>query len=118
MTKNAANTRQKNGAHKTSHPYSNKDHQLFFNHHSSHSSGIKKTRKTKKEQPPTQEIKLETPTEFLLAGILEELRTQNMIELVKLQAQQQQEQEELEAAEKVKEEENARFAEIRNSMYL
>ncbi|EEZ97159.1 hypothetical protein [Legionella longbeachae] len=47
MTKNAANTRQKNGAHKTSHPYSNKDHQLFFNHHSSHSSGIKKQEKQK-----------------------------------------------------------------------
>ncbi|VEH36983.1 hypothetical protein [Legionella sainthelensi] len=41
-----------------------------------------------------------------------------MIELVKLQAQQQQEQEELEAAEKMKEEDNARFEEIRNSMYI
>ncbi|WP_115708576.1 hypothetical protein [Legionella sainthelensi] len=118
MTKKAANTRQKNGAHKTNHPYSDKDHQLFFNQRSPHSSGIKKTRKTKNEQHPTQEIKLETPTEILLAGILEELKTQNMIELVKLQAQQQQEQEELEAAEKMKEEDHARFEEIRNSMYI
>lgn len=118
MTKKAANTRKKNGDHKTTHLYSNKDHQRFFNQHSSHSSGIKKTRNTKKEQHPTQEIKLKTPTELLLAGILEELKTQNMIELVKLQAQQQQEQEELDAAEKMKEEDNARFEEVRNSIYI
>ncbi|VEH36981.1 hypothetical protein [Legionella sainthelensi] len=52
MTKKAANTRQKNGAHKTNHPYSDKDHQLFFNQRSPHSSGIKKTRKTKMNNTP------------------------------------------------------------------
>ncbi|KTD14523.1 coiled-coil protein [Legionella gratiana] len=118
MTKKSTNTRQKNGTHQTNQPYSNKDSQLFFNQHPSHSAGIKKTRKRQKEQQPTQEIKLETPTEILLAGILEELKTQNMIELIKLQAQQEQEKEELETAEKMQEEDKARFEEVRNSMYI
>lgn len=48
---------------------------------------------------------------------MQELKTQNMIELMKLKAQQEQEQEELETIEKMKEKDDARFNEIRQTMY-
>ncbi|WBV63681.1 hypothetical protein PGH43_02370 [Legionella pneumophila 130b] len=45
------------------------------------------------------------------------MKTQNMIELMKLKAQQEHEQEELETIEAMKEKDDARFNEIRQTMY-
>ncbi|HHT0594720.1 TPA: hypothetical protein ACTXXA_003346 [Legionella anisa] len=93
-----------------SHPSS----QRFFNQKqiipSSEMQGAQKT-----QQP--QEISLQTTTDILLAAILQELKTQNMIELMKLKTQQEQEQEELQTAEKMQEQDRARFEEIRHTMY-
>lgn len=118
MGRNATNSRLKNGNNKIKQSYAKQDSPLFFNQKQTpQSSGIQKAAKTQKIQQPVQEISLQTTTDILLA-ILQELKTHNMIELMKLKAQQEQEQEELQAAEKMQEHDDARFEEIRKSMYL
>ncbi|MGM9453485.1 hypothetical protein ACTAZI_09140 [Legionella bozemanae] len=108
------NARLKNGNNKSIQPDSNPRSQRFFNQKqitpSSEMQGAQKT-------PQPQEISLQTTTDILLAAILQELKTQNMIELMKLKTQQEQEQEELHAAEKMQEQDQARFEEIRHTMY-
>ncbi|KTD44347.1 hypothetical protein [Legionella parisiensis] len=107
------NARLKNG-NRSKQPDSNSRSQRFFNQKkitpSLEMQGAQKT------QHP-QEISLQTTTDILLAAILQELKTQNMIELLKLKTQQEQEQEELQAAEKMQEQDQARFEEIRHTMY-
>lgn len=67
--------------------------------------------------PPAQETRL-TTTELLLAGILEELRTRNQIELMKLKMVDEREQAETEAAETIAAEDKEHFeSEIRSRMY-
>lgn len=67
--------------------------------------------------PPTQETRL-TTTELLLAGILEELRTRNQIELMKLKMAEEKEQAETEAAEAIAAKDNEHFeSEILSRMY-
>ena len=118
MGKKATNARLANGNNKAKKPFSNQEAPLFFNSKPMPiSSEIQETKKTQEVQQPVQEISLQTTTDFLLAGILQELKTQNMIELMKLKTQQEQEQEELQAAEKMQEHDNDRFNEIRTSMY-
>jgi ATP-dependent 26S proteasome regulatory subunit len=122
MGKNAAKTRQQKGSTQSQQPYSNQESELFFNkskRHASHSLNMQPTRKKQKTEhsEPTEEITLNTTTDILLAGILEELRTQNMIAIMKLKAQEVQEQKELEAAEKMQEEDKVHFEEIRHTMY-
>lgn len=108
------NARLKNGNNKSKQSDSNPRSQRFFNQKqitpSSEMQGAQKT-----QQP--QEISLQTTTDLLLAAILQELKTQNMIEFMKLKTQQEQEQEELHAAEKMQEQDQARFEEIRHTMY-
>lgn len=70
------------------------------------------------EQPPPEQLILQSTTDILLAAILKELKTHSMIELMKLKVKQEQEQEKLTAAEEVKEREDAHFEELRNSMYM
>ncbi|MCE0722531.1 MULTISPECIES: hypothetical protein [Legionella] len=107
-------SRLKNGNNKSKQPDSNSSSQRFFNQkHIIPSSEMQGAQKT--QQP--QEISLQTTTDLLLAGILQELKTQNMIELMKLKTQQEQEQEELQAAKKMQEEDEARFKEIQYTMY-
>ncbi|PWY57636.1 hypothetical protein DGG96_00645 [Legionella qingyii] len=119
MGKKATSTRLANGNNKAQKPYSNQDSQLFFNQNPMPPSPeIQETQKNEKIQHPIQEISIQTTTDILLAAILQELKTQNMIELMKLKAQQEQEQEELLAAEKMQEHDDARFDEIRTSMYI
>ncbi|WP_454782607.1 hypothetical protein [Legionella sp. WA2022007384] len=118
MGRKATNARLANGNSKAKKTYSNQEAPLFFNQKPiPTSSEIQETQNTQEIQQPVQEISLQTTTDFLLAGILQELKTQNMIELMKLKAQQEQEQEELQTAEKLKEHDNDRFNEIRTSMY-
>ncbi|MCL9685354.1 hypothetical protein [Legionella maioricensis] len=113
------NARQKNGNNKVKQPYSNQESQLFFNQRQiTPPSETQEVQRTQEIQQPVQAISLHTTTDFLLAAILEELRTQNLIELMKLKTQQEHEQEELQAAEKMQEQDNARFEEIRHSMYM
>ena len=88
---------------------------LFFNQ-TPPSTEIQETPK-KEIQQPTQEIKLQTSTDFLLAAILQELKTQNMIELMKLKAQQEQEEVKWHKAQEMQEQDKARFEAVRNSMY-
>ncbi|STY28261.1 coiled-coil protein [Legionella wadsworthii] len=117
MGKKAINNQQKNGTIEKQESYSQKGAQLFFNPKQAiTSSKIQKAAKTK-DRPPVHEIRLENTTDILLAGILEELRKQNMIELLKVNAQLEQEQKEQEAAEKVQEQDAARFEEIRHTLY-
>ncbi|HAZ7574223.1 hypothetical protein OQJ02_11990 [Legionella sp. PATHC032] len=118
MSNKAKNTHLKDGDNQTKQTYSNPGSPLFFSQKQiSPSSGTLETKKTQEGKQPTQEISLETTTDILLAAILQELKTQNMIELMKLKAQQEQEQEELETIEKMKEKDDARFNEIRQTMY-
>ncbi|KTD08321.1 hypothetical protein [Legionella jamestowniensis] len=119
MGKNNANSRAVNG---NKPPYSNQgkkpsnqDKQRFFN------QGPKvpiAKMQSQEVQQPIQQIKLETTTDFLLVAILEELKTRNMIEIAKLKAKQEQKQKELAAGKKMEELNNARFEEIRPSLYL
>lgn len=68
--------------------------------------------------PPTQKTRL-TTTELLLAGILEELRTRNQIELIKLKRAKEKEQAETEAAETMAAKDKEYFeSEIRPRMYV
>lgn len=122
MGKNAANTRQQKGSTPTKQPYSNQESELFFStpkRSTNPTSEVQPQRKKQKtaHHEPTQELTLNTTTDILLAGILQELRTKNTIELMKLKAQEEQEQKELDAAEKMQEEDKAHFEEIRYSMY-
>lgn len=118
MAQRSTETSLTNGNNKTKNPYSDKGSQLFFNQKQiSPSSEIQETPKTQEVKQPTKEISLQTTTDILLAAILQELKTQNMLELMKLKAQQEQEQEELQAAEEMKKRDNDRFEEIRLSMY-
>ncbi|WP_061832996.1 hypothetical protein, partial [Legionella pneumophila] len=108
----------KNGDSQTKQAYTNQASPLFFSQKQiTPSSGTLETKKPQEGKQPTQEISLETTTDILLAAILQELKTQNMIELMKLKAQQEQEQEELETIEAMKEKDDARFNEIRQTMY-
>ncbi|WP_367606110.1 hypothetical protein [Legionella sp. W05-934-2] len=73
---------------------------------------------TLEKQQPVQEIKVQTTVEYLLAAILQTLETRNKIELMKLQIQAEQEKMESELAQKMEEADNARFEEIKPSMYI
>ncbi|HAT8858277.1 TPA: hypothetical protein JBE16_07410 [Legionella pneumophila subsp. pneumophila] len=118
MSNKAKNTHLKNGDSQTKQAYTNQASPLFFSQKQiTPSSGTLETKKTQEGKQPTQEISLETTTDILLAAILQELKTQNMIELMKLKAQQEQEQEELQAIETMKKKDDARFNEIRQTMY-
>lgn len=66
----------------------------------------------------TQDITFKTPTEYLLAAILEELRMMNALSLVRLQKIDDQEEAELQAFENAKKEDEERFDSIRSGMYL
>ncbi|KTD69397.1 MULTISPECIES: hypothetical protein [Legionella] len=121
MYKRDTNARLVNGKNKTNQPDSHQRTPLFFNQKQKAPSAQKEAPKKPgaQQQPqPVQEISLQSTTDFLLAAILQELKTQNMIELMKLQTQQEQEQAEKEAAEKMQERDRARFAEIQPSLYL
>ncbi|WP_454785544.1 hypothetical protein [Legionella sp. WA2024007413] len=118
MGKKATNARLANGNNKAQKPYSNQEAPLFFNSKPMPTSAKQEAQNTQEIQQPVQEISLQTTTDFLLAAILHELKTQNMIELMKLKTQQEQEQEELQAAEKMQEHDDAQFEEIRTSMYI
>ncbi|CEK09613.1 hypothetical protein [Legionella hackeliae] len=116
MGKKDANTRIVHGNNKTKQPYSNQETQLFFNQKQKPSST--EVQPFKEIQPPAQEIKIETTTDLLLVAILEELKTHNMIELMKLKTQQEQEEKELQATQNRQAQDNTRFEEIRSTMYL
>lgn len=117
MGKKATTAHPQNGKNEKHESYSKKGAPIFFNPKQAiTSSKIQKPTKAG-ERPPTMEVRLENTTDILLAGILEELRKQNMIELVKLEAQQEQEQKEQESAVKIQEQDEARFEEIRHTMY-
>lgn len=108
-----------NGTNTPTQPYSNQESQLFFNQkQKAPPTEIQETKENQNpEQQPTQEVTLQTTSEFLLAAILQELKTQNMIELLKLKEQEERKQKELQLAEKIQERDKARFEEIRHSMY-
>lgn len=113
MGKSATDTRAViNGDKKGKQPASNHGAPLFFNQRP-----ISPTSETAGTQQPVQQIHLETNTEFLLAAILEELKTRNMLALMKLKLKQAKEQEELQTSEEKQAEDAARFEEIRPSMY-
>lgn len=59
-----------------------------------------------------------TATEALLAGILEQLKFRNAIELLKLEMKTEKESAELEAAKKEKKEDDERFAVLKETMYI
>lgn len=119
MGKKDATSRIVKGNNTTKQPYSNQESQLFFNTRQiTPSPEVQRTPLRQEAQQPVPEIRLQTTTDILLAAILQELRTQNLIELSKLQDQQEKEQEELQAAKEMQERDNARFEEIRQSMYL
>ncbi|MCW8387441.1 hypothetical protein OQJ18_12670 [Fluoribacter dumoffii] len=118
MGKKNANARQTNGQNNTKQSNSHSS-QLFFNQKQKAPPLELQTTQTPQEmQQPPQELILETATDVLLAAILQELKTQNMIALLKLKAQKEQEQEEMQAAEKMQEEDQAHFKEIQSSMYV
>ncbi|ASQ47088.1 hypothetical protein [Legionella clemsonensis] len=113
MGKKNANSRRVH-ANGTKQPYSNQEILRFFNQ-----KPITPAAKQIQEgQQAVQKIKLETTTDILLVAILEELKTRNRIELMKLKSKQDQEQKELQAAKKMQEHDQARFEEIRPFMYL
>jgi hypothetical protein len=108
-----------NGTNRPTQPYSNKESQLFFNQKQNTPPPEKQEAKENQQpEQPAQEVTLQTTSEFLLAAILQELKTQNMIELLKLKEQEEQKQKELELAEKMQARDKARFEEIRHSMYM
>ncbi len=114
-----AHSRLVNGNHTTKQPYSNQRSTQFFNKKETAPPAEVPKRKPRPEvQAPAQEIRLRTTTDFLLAAILDELKMQNTIELMKLKAKQEQEQEELQAAKEMEERDKARFEEIRPSLYM
>lgn len=96
---------------KNTHTHSNSSTGLFHQRHtpSQHSQQV---------QRPDAKAHTTSQTEILLAAILQELKTQNMIELIKLQAEKDKEQEEIELAEKMQTEDKERFERVRSSMYL
>lgn len=117
MSKDAANVQ--NGTNKTTQSYSNKESPLFFNKkQTAPSTEIQESQKNQETEQPTQEISLQTTTDLLLAAILQELKTQNMLELLKLKEQEEQKQKELQLAEKIQKRDQARFEEVRHSMYM
>lgn len=103
---------------KTKNSHSNQSSPLFFNQKQEAHLSEKPPKKQKTQQQPLQEIKLESTTDILLAGILGELKARNEIEVMKLKIQQELEQMELQAAEQSKKEDEERFEEIRNMMYI
>lgn len=124
MGNKKANSRVTNGINKTEQPYSTQGTQLFFNQRPINpAAGVQEAQEVQENQPmqeiqPVQEISLQTTTDILLFAILKELKTRNMIELTKLQAEQEKEQKELQDAEEMQELDEARFEEVRSSMYL
>lgn len=121
MGKNNATSRAVNG-NNTKPTYSNQgkqpanlEKQRFFNQNPKVPAAEMQLEEV---QQPAQKINLETTTDILLVAILEELKTRNMIEIAKLKIKQEHKQKELEAAKKMQEAENARFEEIRPSLYL
>lgn len=60
---------------------------------------------------------MQTPSDFLLAAILQELKTQNTRALIQLKVQQEKEQVKLQEVEKQKKKDDERFEEIRYLMY-
>ncbi|CEG56274.1 hypothetical protein [Legionella fallonii] len=118
MGKNATDTQLKKGNEKSIQSYSNQGSPLFFSQqHTPPSTEVQKTERTQETQQPAQEINLQTTTDILLAAILQELKTQNMLALMNLKIQQEQEQEKLQEAEKMQEHDSARFEEVRYTMY-
>ncbi len=114
MGKKAANSQQ-NG--KTKQPNQGSLH--FFNPEPiTPSAEVSPIQQTQQVKQPVPEIKLQSTTDILLAAILQELQTQNMLALMKIKDQQEQKREELQAAEEMQEHDNERFKEIRQSMYI
>ncbi|KGP62889.1 coiled-coil protein [Legionella norrlandica] len=118
MGKNAINSRLKNENSQTKRPYPNQGSQLFFNQKQITPSSETKEAPIQEIKKPVQEINLQTTTDILLAAILQELKTQNMLKLMELKTQQEHEQEELQAVEKIQEQEKTKFEEIRQAMYI
>lgn len=118
MGKHSTKSNQQNGNEKTITPYSSQESQLFFNQRSiPKASEIQKIENELTPQQPAQEINLETPTEKLLAAILQELRTQNMLTIMQMKIQQGKEQEELQEIEEQQKKDDERFEKVHYSMY-
>ncbi|MFW2534190.1 MULTISPECIES: hypothetical protein [unclassified Legionella] len=123
-------SRPVNGITRPEQPYTNQGTQLFFNQrptppaleagHHHEAQQIQEIQPVQEAQQvePVEELRLETTTDILLFAILKELKTRNVIELAKLQAEQEKEQKELQDAEEMQARDEARFEGIRSSMYL
>lgn len=123
-------SRAVNGITRPEQPYTNQGTQLFFNQrptppaldagHRQEAQQIQEIQPVQEAQEvePVEELRLETTTDILLFAILKELKTRNVIELAKLQAEQEKEQKELQDAEEMQARDEARFEGIRSSMYL
>ena len=123
-------SRAVNGITRPEQPYTNQGTQLFFNQrptppaldagHHQEAQQIQEIQPVQEAQEvePVEELRLETTTDILLFAILKELKTRNVIELAKLQAEQEKEQKELQDAEEMQARDEARFEGIRSSMYL
>lgn len=118
MGKNNTKSHQQNGNEKTTALYSNQESQLFFNQRSTpKTSEIQETENKLDTQQPPQEINLQTPSEILLAAILQELKTQNMLTIMQLKVQQEKEQDKLQEVKEQKKRDDERFETVRYSMY-
>jgi hypothetical protein len=99
--------------------------QLFFNQRLTPTTTNNQPSNVQSMQPPPEAteqqalepLALNSTTDILLAAILKELKTQNMLKLLELQKQQEQENQELSEAEEKQDKENERFENVRYSMY-
>ncbi|MBA2709559.1 MAG: hypothetical protein H0U57_03080 [Tatlockia sp.] len=69
------------------------------------------------ESEPVEKISMETAQILLLAEILKELKIQNTLTRLKMEAKKEKTEEKSQAADKQKEQDDARFEGIRYSMY-
>ena len=88
--------------------------QLFFNQRQNTTNNQPSTEQAIQppqapEQQALEPLTLNSTTDILLAAILKELKTQNMLKLLELQKQQEREEKESSEAEELQEKENTRF---------